>query len=297
MVWPFTSSREAAASIRARSARVPLCTPDTDPEIDLAESFSRRVGRWLKRIAIVTGCLALVAGLAAGGIYVHRFIYKTNYFRVREIRITGASEPLERDARARLTRKLASAGDNLVRLSRPVLMSELTRLPRAKQVRVFKVYPDTLQVSFTERRPMALANLDRLYQMDSEGVLLAAVTARDAAAQGLPLITGLKDPSAGPGTRIALPRLAEVLEAIQFINSSDPLLLDQIREWNMADRGQVTAILRKGTEVRFGTEPLLELLPTLSAGLDQKKSLQHAAYIDLRMDKQLVYKPEGPTQP
>ena len=61
-------------------------------------------------------------------------------------------------------------------------------------------------------------------------------------------------------------------------------------EWNLNGREEITAILATHTEVRFGDQAPLDLLAKLACVLPVKKELEHATYIDLRMERQIVYK-------
>lgn len=301
MAWFFSSSRGERSPVLTRAARGQQSPEPFDAGYDdggeqpAAEPFRRKLWRWTRHVFVCLLCAGGCAAAAVSAQYIRHFLYQTEYFAVREVRITGAGPELTREAREWINDPLARAGNNLARVDRRMLDNGLATLPRAKQVRVHKVYPDTLQVSFIERQPLAAVNLGQLFFMDNERRLLAPASARDVARLELPIVTGLTDISAVPGCQVDSPRLAEVVDAIQFINTSDAMLKRELREWNL-NGNNITALTRGGAEVRFGEESLLALLPKLSNGLEQRRELRQASLIDLRIDSQIVYRPEGTSQ-
>ncbi len=280
MNWPKFRSRPGA---RPRSRR--------------RDSFMVRAGRVLRGVALT----ALAGGLIAGGAFayyaIHHFTYESDYFTIREIIITGASGDLETQARQRLDEHLDYVGHNLVEQDADVLGDLLGRLPRARQALVQKIYPNTLSIRFSERRPLMVVQLEDPWLVDRQGVLLGRVRVGELAGLGLPVLTGVQRRLLmREGHRIEQDNVAEVLAAVDFIIDHDRELCGQIVEWNVAAAEGVIAIMRGGTEVRFGTRPPLELLDKLSGGFHSERvrgEFEQATYIDLRMDDQLVIMPKS----
>lgn len=276
MVWPFKSpsgsgSRKRRESFFVRIAKIGLCV------------------LWV----------CLILGLAGGGFigvrYVQHFVFDSGYFKIRQIQISGASAPLEKEARAWLDQRFARFGDNLCRTNKQFLTAGLGKLPQAKSVRVAKIYPQTLKIEFRERQPRMIANLDRLYLMDEDGVLIAKATPSSIRRLHLPILTGIRGSLYRLGDQVKQPHLSDILSAVRFIQQSEPLLQKKVVEWNLNGREEVTAMLDTHTEVLFGDQAPLELLDKLSGALMTKqeavrRDLEKATYIDLRMERQIVYK-------
>jgi hypothetical protein len=256
------------------------------------ESFSVRTARWLRRLGWGLLALTLTAGAAAVGRLLYQFTYQSEFFRLDPLRVTihGASEPLEAAARRDLGRYLVDVTDNLCRLDARRLAAMLADLPRAQSARVRKLYPNALSIQFDERRPLMVANLNEPFLIDEWGVLLDRVTGAQIARLGLPILTGVQGALFHPGDRIQDTRVGEVLAAARVIRDDDPALRGRLVEWNANGRGEVTAILAEGGQVLFGERPPLELLDKLSAALSARPDLGKATYIDLRMERQIVYK-------
>jgi hypothetical protein len=254
------------------------------------DPFAKRAARLVRRILWLLFFIALAGGGSYFARLTHSFIYHSDFFTVRDIDITGASDALEQDARRWLAQYLSGNGENLCRLDGEYVAHQLTRLPRALEARTTKSYPQTLRIRFQERRPLMIANLDRPYLVDRDGVLLAQVQPVGAQQFALPMLTGLPYGPYRPGKRLAGERLTQILHAADFIKNHDEFLQPKIVEWNLNGREEVTAILRGGAEVRFGRNPPLELLDKLNAVLIQKPKIEQATYIDLRIERQVVYR-------
>jgi cell division septal protein FtsQ len=270
MAWPFPS----------RSGVFPPARRDP---------FYLRAARLLRRFFFV--CVAL--GIGAGGYLCVRTVIRflgSDYFKIRRVVVRGASDPLEKEARDWLAAQFARHGDNLCRLNKEFLAGGLGNLARARSASVRKVYPQTLEIDFQERQAHMIVNLDKFYLIDDEGILVALARPEMAGRRGLPILTGIRGSLYHVGDRLEQPRLAEVLNAAAFIRHNDPALNERIVEWNLGARGYITAILDSRAEVRFGDQDPLDLLDKLSAALAKDKDLAKASYIDLRMERQIVYK-------
>ncbi len=276
MIWPSRPRRAASSRLNQTPFRI-------------------RAGRFLGRLFVLT----LACGLIAGGAFVWRgvrhFVYDTDYFKIDKVVVNGASPELEKQAREELDTLLAEGANNLVRQDAGAIQAELAKLPRSLRVKASKIYPRTFQVDFVEREPMMVVNLGDAYLIDRQGVLLSRIHALDASHNGLPVLTGVQASAPREGDRLDEKQVGPVLAAVDFIDANDRALDGRIVEWNINSKAEVTAILRTGAEVRFGTKPPLELMDKLSAAFRTerlRKEFEQATYVDLRMDNQLVIKPK-----
>lgn len=257
--------------------------------------FRVRAGRVLGRICVFIFVCGLIAGGACVFRGVRRFIYDTDYFKIDTIVVNGASPELEKQARESLDVMLAMNANNLVRQDIGFIQAELGKLPRSLHVKASKVYPRTIQVEFAEREPIMVVNLDEAYLIDRQGVLLNRIHSLDASRNRLPILTGVQSSAPREGDRLDEKQVGPVLAAVDFIEANDRALAGQIVEWNISSKAEVTAILRAGAEVRFGTKPPLDLMEKLSAAYRTgrlRAEFEEATYIDLRMDNQLVIMPK-----
>lgn len=255
-----------------------------------ATRYAERLRRALLRGLLLLALAGVTFGAFWAGAWLHRFAYTSAFFAVRQVNVRGATPELEARLRAVLTQWLSEEGANLCALQTESLADRLTAQPRARTVAVHKAYPQTLRIAVEERRPLLVAILERPYLIDREGVILAPASARVRRELHLPVLTGLPRRTVQPGEQVDPARLADIVEAVEFLRDHDRLLAARIVEWNVSGRGEVTALLRGATEVRFGGERPLAHLEKLSAALQLRPELEHAEYIDLRMERQIVYR-------
>lgn len=252
-------------------------------------SVRARVGLWLRRLGLVALAALLVTGGYVSAYYLIEFTH-SDFFRIRDIQILGASAELEADALGCVDKYATRAGWNLCRVEVRALRRALGELPRVRHAEVRRKYPGRLCLHLVERTPLMVANLGRPCLIDSTGMVLDEIEPERIRRLGLPMLTCPKTEGLSVGDRIEIPGLAPILEAVEFIREGDPNLYRMIVEWNLDGRGQTTAILHRGTEVRFGDHSPFEVLDKLSAALTAKPELARSTYIDLRMNRQIVYK-------
>jgi cell division septal protein FtsQ len=254
-----------------------------------AELGASTLARKLRRNTFICTLILVAAVLGYCGWSLYRYAWCSEYFKVRDLRITVVSEELKRDAQGLLDKRLAEE-DNLLRLNPAYVAGMLGNLPRSKAVAVTKIYPGTLIIEFVERTPIIVARMEEHYLMDEEGVLLAAIAPAKMRQTRLPLLTGLTtERPAQAGARIEYERLGDILTAVKYIRDYEPILQNLIVEWNVNSKTGVTAVLNTHCDVQFGVLPPMQVLDKLIAGLEMEKDLEHKKTIDLRFDPRLIY--------
>lgn len=238
---------------------------------------------WLM-VASVFG--AAVYGL---GVRMDAFVRQSDFFEVREVRVVGATRVLNDQIQEVVATLKERGEDNLVTFNLERVLFQVRNLPRVREVKFEKVYPNTLAVEIEERRPVTVANVGELFWIDREGVLLGRAAPSEVAEHHAPLLTGVQGSDFYAGQRLEQPRLHELLESIEFLQSHSPELAQQFAEWNINPQNEITGILREGVEVRFGESHPLDRLPRLDELIRRKGDLAHYTYVDLRFDSQIVY--------
>lgn len=251
--------------------------------------FGRRVRQFftivyrLVLVALIGGLLYLL------GLRVDAFVRQSDFFQLREVRVVGATQALTEQIQGVIATLQERGETNLVTFNLERAVFQVQNLPRVRQVTFRKVFPGTLGVEIEERQPLTVANLDDLYWIDREGVLLGRADVRDLAGQRLPLLTGLRGSRFHAGLQLDQPHLRDVLEAIEFLQTHEPGLASRFAEWNLNANNEITGILREGVEVRFGEFHPMDRLARLQALLEKKGDLKDTTYVDLRFETQIVY--------
>lgn len=117
-------------------------------------------------------------------------------------------------------------------LSNSKIAANLTAYPLVKSATVRKIFPNTLRISITERKPLVISLVNHggrtvPVAFDSEGVAMEigrAVTKYD-----MPVISGIAVPTIEPGMKLPS-ELVGFLADLQRIKDSSPLLYGQISE-------------------------------------------------------------------
>lgn len=233
---------------------------------------------WLPRRAGTVAALGFLAlsgfyGLAVGGhlgVVTDQLTLATG-FGIDQVRITGQKEVDEIDVLAALALDPQSS---LVTFDAARAQKRIADNPWVERTSVLKLFPDTLQVSITEREPFALWQRGRVVSIIDRGgnVIDDAVSARFA---GLPMIVG------HGGQR----RAAEFVDLLSRYPSLKPRVQASVliadRRWNL--------VLENGIEIRLPEKNVGAALDEL-VRLDFDSALlsRDITAVDLRLDDRVV---------
>lgn len=169
---PPTRTSDAPRQRRVRKAKRPR------GRIGALPQRRARMGGWLRAVAVTLLALAVVAALTA----TLNWTLTAPYWRVRHIAIQGTSD----EAVMAAIRGLPLAGCDIFRcdLARDARLIRASSVaPLVAQLGVARVYPDTLTVTVTVRRPAVLWQTGgQTWVVASDGVILGPVDADGALA-------------------------------------------------------------------------------------------------------------------
>jgi len=148
------------------------------------------VKAFLKKCGSLTLTLGGIAATATLLHYSWLFLSTADYFSISKVLIEG-NEKISREAliktagldknRNIFTFDLANAG------------KKLEAMPRIKEVKLERKFPDVLKIVVLERAPVAMINLGKLYYLDGEGYIFAE--ADNQSGWDYPIISGIKKES------------------------------------------------------------------------------------------------------
>jgi cell division protein FtsQ len=176
-----------------------------------------------------------------------------------------------------------AVGENILTLNIQGLEARLTASPWVAGAVIRRTLPDTLQVVIRERQPLALAEMDQLYLMDAEGLLIDIYGPRTASFD-LPIVrglVGLPEEARRERARLAGALLADLDH-----------LIDEVSEVQVDDSGDLRVVLKGAGEVlRLAAPPYR---PRLTAFLKLRQDLHErcprAEYFDLRFRDRIIAK-------
>lgn len=247
-----------------------------------ARTGIRRVRRGALRrwVVILEACAILLAALA--GIKLgYSKVMASERLRVGRLEVQGNRFLSEGEVRELLG---PSLGENILTLDIVALKSRLQASPWVADATVARVLPDTIRVEIHERTPLALAEVDRLYLMDTDGVLIEIYGPRTAGFD-LPIVRGLQGldlETRGDRARRAGTLLFDVGE-----------LAAEVSEVEVEPSGDLKVVLRGAGEVLLmGPPPYRrKLLTFLGLRKDLQERCPGAAYFDLRFRNRIYAKP------
>jgi cell division septal protein FtsQ len=250
--------------------------------------FDQRVRLYAVRSVLAVVFFAAAAGLFALGQRADAFVRKSDFFRIENVLVQGASQPVEQEIRAAIGDLETEGESNLFFLDTTEAEVRIEQLPRVRDAKIQKELPRTLTVTVEERTPLVAGLAGGLFWLDEHGVLIDRASSREVAASRLPILTGLRGSRFVPGMQLDQPGLAETLQTIRFLQENDPDLASRFAEWHLNTQNEIIGIMKPGVEVRFGAGDPLQRLPALSAVLAAKPELKESTYLDLRFDSQVV---------
>jgi cell division protein FtsQ len=228
----------------------------------------------------VAGLVVGVAGLWAG----YGRVMASDHLKVARVDVTGSHFLSEGEVRELLG---PAVGRNILSLDLVELQKRLEGSPWVADAIVRRTLPDTLQVEIRERVPLALAEMGRLFLMDSEGTLIDIYGPRTAGFD-LPIVRGLEGTDAG-ARRGRAERAGALLKDLGDLES-------EVSEVSVDPSGDLRLVLRgQGEVLLMGSPPYRPRLMTfLSLRKELAERCPRAEYFDLRFRDRIYAKPAVP---
>jgi cell division protein FtsQ len=174
-----------------------------------------------------------------------------------------------------------AVGENILSIDIAALTARLRSSPWVAEATVDRSLPDTLRVEVKERAPLALAEVERLYLMDGDGVLIDVYGPRTAGFD-LPIVRGLA--RADEDTRRE--RAHRAGELLRDLGE----LAGEVSEVQVEDSGDVRIVLRgAGEQVVMGQGPYrARLLDFLGLREELARRCPDAEWFDLRFRDRII---------
>lgn len=221
---------------------------------------------------------ALYAGVVLTSLAAFLFLHSP-YFTLKEIRVVGASRFSQDELRFLLGVKEEV---NLWSLNPDQLSERLKENPLIERAEIRRILPGTLEVSLTERVPVALVPYYRYFlALDSHGVAISMI--ESLASANLPVITGAVAPQVILGQ--VYPE-SKVNQALKILIGLGPEWSRSISEAHVGAPDEITIYGSNDLLIRVGPAgdltKKIESLRTILA--DAKNKRLTLKSIDLRFD-------------
>ena len=159
-----------------------------------------------------------VFGLIISGIYFGKWFIQTDYFKIREIPVTGDNALLKRDIVSKLEKL---KGENIVYIDTKKLEKMIKEDARVKSVTIQKIFPSKLKINIEERKLYVYAdNGSDKFLADSDLNLFGYMN--EVKLQGIPTVT-YKNEASKKDMKIILSKIKnkDLYDMISEIKKSD----------------------------------------------------------------------------
>jgi cell division septal protein FtsQ len=246
------------------------------------------VGRGRRRLVLLA--LVLVLAVGAGAVVWAR---SSDAFQIKSLVLSPGRHVTEAQLR---TAAGAAIGANLLRVDLDALTRKVAAIPYVQSARVYRRFPDALEVQFEEYEPAAVvqAGDGRRWLVAEGGRVLETERGTGAGKLALIVPTGETWPRAGgvvaPRVVAALP-LAALVRDPRAWPASHP-----VKHLAVDDFGEVVLVLGSGAEVRIGEPTRLQQKLMVAAGIIDRKLREgrRIDYVDVRDPSWAVAKPTEP---
>jgi cell division protein FtsQ len=233
-------------------------------------------GRTVLALQVIAGVLTVVflAWIA------YAKVMGTERLRVARVEVRGSRFLSEGEVRELLG---PAVGENILGLDIAALKARLRASPWVEDATVTRTLPDTLRVEVHERAPLALAEVERLYLMDEDGVLIDMYGPRTAGFD-LPIVRGLANVDV-EARRARAERAGALLADLGDLAA-------EVSEVEVEASGDLRVVLRGDGEVlRLGTPPYrASVLTFLGLRKELTTRCPDALYFDLRFRDRIYAK-------
>lgn len=203
-------------------------------------------------------------------IILYLFVFKTDYFSVKNIEVVGNKKLSNSEI---IKASLCNKGENILKVNTRTGEESIRRLPYVKDCKIKRKFPNTIIIQVEERKEIAAIPYSNLVALiDKEGYVLTIE--KDSKNIKLPRLIGLSKVEVKIGDNVFHQVKIENIE--QFIVLSDKLgLLDKIEYIDFSDEKNVTFQINQDTNVAFGhldnVKYKLDFLIKILEDLNKKK--------------------------
>ena len=238
--------------------------------------FKRTLSQRILRFILVLSLALELTYLGARGFQIFR---NSSVFILHDVQVTGATKTDPQD----IKKLIYASQNNALKVDLKQIKLRLESHPWIQNAILWRELPGTIRVHILERKPVAIISAGNLYLVDSAGHVIETL-ARATEYSGLPIITGILEPSNEAQIRASL----EFVEAV----SEDREIFRQVSEFHYYDSHN-TIVYLKGYSFgllvsKDGILPMIKKFASYSTFMKDHFSTQKL--IDLRYEGQIIVK-------
>lgn len=202
------------------------------------------------------------------------FFLQSSFFKVTDIKVSGNKQLKKEDI---ISLAGFKKGINIFKANLQLAQGKVTLHPMIKQVEMTRKLPGIIIINITERKPVGmLADKGRFVVVSEDGCFV--IKANSLSSINLPIITGIKLGSEGPGQKIADENLKV---ALNYLLTMPLNFRAAVSEVNVSDLNNIRVFTLDRVEVRFGDNSRIAEKVRLYQGVISQKYESRIEYIDI----------------
>ena len=189
--------------------------------------------------------------LAASAVFMvgYAAVTQSEYFSTRSIHMKGFSRLSEAQV---LKQSGIRPGENLLAINLKLVRKRLLAHPWISRASVAREIPNTIRISISEHRPLAVLDLGRKFIINHKGRIFKEHVKTDP--QGLPLISGIAYADISLGGDRLTPAMKVLMEVLELSKNKKSILpYDQIRTLHMdTEMGITLGVWEDERKIKLG---------------------------------------------
>lgn len=258
----------------------------------LALRKSRLIRRRVRNLFYTAGFVLSTLAITQAG---YGFFMEAPYFAVTTPTIEGVSDTVRKEITG-LVSSFIQDQPSLLAVDTRELEKQIALHPRVRDIRVMKIYPNSLKITAVEREEVAIAATQSgFYLVDNECHVMDKLDINSLPQFDLPFIAGLPAEAVHEGEVVESNSLKKALLLIQVLKAHNEFLYDQISEVEIQQE-KVSPLetlimhMKGGLDILLGDGNPVDKLPaleTLFKKFDSEKinPFSDLVYIDLSYEK------------
>ncbi|MFH2013065.1 MAG: FtsQ-type POTRA domain-containing protein [Pseudomonadota bacterium] len=231
--------------------------------------------------------LLLVSALGVFVYFFFGYLYSSPYFRLEQIVVSGENRISEIEV---LNLARIDKGSNILEIDLAKVSDRIEQHPWVQKAFVKRELPKKIIINVTERVPVAMINLNRLYLVDKNGIIFKEIGPGDIF--DVPVLTGLESQDLSANESVSRNLIGNALAIIDEVKKRGTLGVDQISEINMDPYAGLTIYtLEDGTQIKLGFDDYGKKLDYLKKVVtDIHERGEKAEYINLNYGEKVYVK-------
>ena len=246
----------------------------------------RRLLHRALRVSVTLFSLSLVI---VSSFLVVQLLMVSDLFKLDEV-VVGGSKRLATEQVVALSN--IRTGTNTFSLDLKLIGQKIEENPWVEKASVRRIFPRKIEIRVTERKPVAIVNLDYLYYLDEQGEIFKSLDSQDQL--DYPVITGFDQQRALRHDQNYAQRLERIVQLLSDLQKRQHLSLAQVSEIHQQENGGLSLYtLEDGVRIKLGRSDFSRKLDRLERIYAQLSSKLHMLeYIDLNVEDKVIVRIE-----